>query len=78
MSMFRPINLNLEDVVKLVGKEKSEEFFYEEKCQIAVKREQLMVCNLTKSDREVLEDIPPNTVLRLENIDMGTFAIQLS
>ena len=77
MTMFRPIQLNLEDVVKLVGSAKSEEFFYEENSEMAIKRELLMECKLTRADREVVEDIPPNTVLRMSNIDMGTFAIQL-
>ena len=75
--MFRPINLILEDVVKLVGKDRSEEFFYEEKTEMTVTRERLMECKLSDSDKDVLNDIPPKTVLRVQNIEMGTFAIQL-
>jgi len=78
MSMFRPINLNLEDVVKLVGNVRSEEFFYEEDAQMTVTRERLLECDLSDSDKDVLNNIPPNTILRVKNIDMGTFAIQLS
>jgi hypothetical protein len=76
--MFRPMTLNLEDVVRICGKGTAEEFYYQSGAEFSVSREQLLECNLMSEDREAIQSIPKQTRIKLKNVYLGTYNIVLA
>jgi len=73
--MIRPISISLQDLALAIGSEKANHAYFTPEAEFDVQRESLLKGeSMVAADKDVVGQFPKGKILRMKNIEVGTFA----